>query len=82
MLALAALIGLSCIAFLARIWSIEEHCPPDAVCDGKGMLTALVLYFGLMGLALFGGAGGLLVFAAKRAAVSRRPELEEQRSPE
>jgi hypothetical protein len=54
LLVLAAIVVLGCAALIALAWGVDERCPPNAVCDGKGILTALTLYFGLPTSALFG----------------------------
>jgi hypothetical protein len=61
---------LGCLLFLAavveyvRVQSVEEHCPPRATCDAKGLLSFLAIMFGGGGL-VAAAVGGVLVLATR-----------------
>jgi hypothetical protein len=64
---LAALGGL--VTALAIVWFVsvqlvDEHCPPTATCDAKGLLSFVGILFGGGGL-VTAGVGGVLVLATK-----------------
>lgn len=50
---LGGLVVLAAVAAFIFVGSLDEHCPPNATCDGKGMLSIAAI--------AFGGAGAVAV---------------------
>ena len=68
---LGGVIVLAALVEFVFVQSVDEHCPPDATCDGKALLSFVAMAVGAGGTVV-AGLGGVLLVVARSSEKARR----------